>query len=292
MDKPSFYAGFVEPESSANQDTQPDYGYNYVIHTTRGHSLEMDDTPGRERIRLNHRGFDDGTPGTFFEMHPDGNQVQNIQGDGYEIIAKNKEVLVKGNCNITINGNASLTILGSKTENIYGNFEQHIRGNYFQTVEGLSTMLSRNDMTITGGSALGGSVTISSGDHIFVSGDLQVDGELTAKKITSQTRVDAFGGISAGADGFVSILGGLAIGVPIALPGQVNVASAIGIGRIFCTGPIVSATSMSAPLGTFGTMTAVLMADMVNSAIFRSHTHFLLTTPMDTDPPLVPFVGG
>lgn len=272
--KPDFYTGFTEPESAANVDFQPEYGSNYVIHTTRGHSFEMDDTPGRERIRLQHRSADDGTPGSFIEMHPNGDQVYKVMGDDYEIIVKDKNVLISGKCSVTIIGDTSVTIQGNKTEEIYGNLEQHIRGNFMQIVEGISTLTSKGDMRITAGSQIGSGLSISTGDYVYIGSDLQVEGECFATKLTAETRVDAGTGVGAGPLGFVSETGGLAIGLPGAVPGQVNVSGVAGTpGTINCTGTINAIISMNAPLGKFGTMTAILMQDTVNSGIFGSHMH-------------------
>jgi hypothetical protein len=47
----------------------------------------MDDTPTRERIRLQH-----GKSLTFIEMHPNGDQVHKVFGDDYEITIKNKDI--------------------------------------------------------------------------------------------------------------------------------------------------------------------------------------------------------
>ena len=58
---------WTEPESAANADNQPVYPYNDVTQTESGHFMEMDDTPGAERIRLQHR------TGTFTEIQADGN---------------------------------------------------------------------------------------------------------------------------------------------------------------------------------------------------------------------------
>jgi hypothetical protein len=76
----------------------PAYPYNQVQQSESGHSIEMDDTPSRERLRLQHRS------GTFTEMQPNGDEVHKIYGDGYEIIYGNKNVQINGQCNITIYG--------------------------------------------------------------------------------------------------------------------------------------------------------------------------------------------
>ena len=54
-------SAWTEPESAANTDYQPVYPYNNVTETESGHSWEMDDTPGAERIHLNHKA------NTFFD---------------------------------------------------------------------------------------------------------------------------------------------------------------------------------------------------------------------------------
>ena len=68
-DQPSFFKGWTEPESAANTDYPPDYPYNQVMQSASGHLFEMDDSRGRERVRLTHR------TGTFIEMHPNGDEV-------------------------------------------------------------------------------------------------------------------------------------------------------------------------------------------------------------------------
>ena len=59
---------WTEPESAANTDYQPVYPYNNITQTEAGHTFELDDTPTRERVRLQHRS------GTFIEMHPNGDE--------------------------------------------------------------------------------------------------------------------------------------------------------------------------------------------------------------------------
>ena len=62
--------------------------------------------------------------------------------------------------------------------------------------------------------------------------------------------------MNAGVYGFVSVLGGLSVGVPVAIPGCVTAALVV-----------------KAPLGDFGTMSAVLMTDIMNTSIFDIHVH-------------------
>ena len=79
MNKPDAFWGWNEPESAANTDYQPVNPYNHATLTDSGHLLELDDTKTRERIRVMHRS------NTFIEMHPNGDEVHKIWGDGYYI---------------------------------------------------------------------------------------------------------------------------------------------------------------------------------------------------------------
>jgi len=260
--KPEFYKGFFEPESAANTDYQPEYRYNHVKETPRGHMFEMDDTPGRERIRISHRS------NTFIEMHPNGDEVHKIFGDGYEIVVKDKNVLIKGTCNITIEGDCNMRVQGDMVQTIEGNFEQHIKGHYKQLIEKTSTTQSQGDMLIGGGYSATGSIALETGDAVFIKSDLAINGEMTAQKITSKSRVDAVTGMSAGPLGFVTTEGGVAVGIPVAVPSKVLVATDVIAG-----GTVDAAVSVNSPLASFGVMNSILMHDDMNTTIYNSHIH-------------------
>ena len=251
---------WTEPESAANTDNPPVYPYNNIQQTESGHSFEMDDTPGRERIRLQHRS------GTFIEMHPNGDEVHKVYGDGYEITISNKNVLIKGSCNITINGDSNIHVLGNKNEKIEGNYNLQVGGNMIARCAGTSGMqlLSDNDMTIASSSDATGAMYLSAGDHIYMASDLVVGGSMHADTIAAESRINAGTGLYAGLQG------------------------------VYSQGPITSLVSVQAPLGTFayascGIMDAVLMTDTINSKIYDAHIHISPKGP--TSPPLTPFVG-
>jgi hypothetical protein len=224
----------------------------------------MDDTPGRERIRVQH-----GTANTFIEMHPNGDVVHKIYGDGYEIIAGRKNVQIKGTCNITIEGDCNMHVLGDKTEKIDGNYTLKVLGDmdvYSQGTNGL-TLMSDNDMSIKSNSDYGGSISIQAADHLYLASDLLVDGAIDCDMLNASTRVNAGTGVFAGPLGFTSGEGGLSLGVPdpiapIAVPGSINT-----------IGSITSLTSVVSPIGTFGVSFAVLASDIFNSTRNNSHTH-------------------
>jgi hypothetical protein len=273
---------WTEPESAANADNQPVYPYNDVTQTESGHLFELDDTPARERVRLQHRS------GTFFEMHPNGDEVHKVYGDGYEIIIKNKNVLIKGTCNITINGDANMHVLGDHNVQVDGDYNLQVAGKMNQRVVGDVSVSSDNDISITANENFGGSLRLAAADHLYLASDLVVGGSISADIINAETRVNAGTGVFAGPLGFVSGVGGLSLGVPsaatpVAVPGCINT-----------VGAITSLASVNAPLANFalakcGIMDAVLMTDVINSTIYNYHIHPAPRGP--TGPPMTQFFG-
>jgi hypothetical protein len=255
--------GWFEKPSPA----KPKYPYNNMTQTASGHTFEMDDTPGVERVRIQHRSE------TFLEMHPNGDEVHKIKGDSFEITVKNKHVLVEGVCKITINGDAIVGVEGNKYEFVRGNYTQVINGDFFQTVGGEYTVNGQKDVQISSDSSFGGKISLIS-EKVVVQSDLLVDREITALKITSKTRVDAGLGMSAGIFGYTTV-GGLSCGAGlVAIPGCVTASVAT-------TSPLKLSTMDITATG-FG----VFIADAVNTVLHNVHIHISPKGP--TTPPIPP----
>lgn len=247
---------WTEPESAANTANPPVYPYLNLTQTERGHSLQLDDTPSRERIRLQH-----GVTGNFIEMHPNGDEVHKVYGDSYEIIAGRKNVLIKGTCNITIEGDCNINVLGNKNEKIEGDYNLQVVGNMIARAAGSDgmTLISDSTMKIQSDSSATGAMYISAGDHIYLASDLQVAGAVSADTVAAESRINAGTGLYAGLQGVYSV------------------------------GPITSTVSVQAPIGTFAIMDAVLMTDIINTGIFNTHIHASPKGP--TSSPLTHFFG-
>ena len=178
---------WTEPESAANTDYQPVYPYNNVTQTEAGHSFELDDTPGRERVRLQHRS------NTFIEMHPNGDEVHKIYGNGYEIILKDKNVLIKGVCNITIQGNSVLHVQGDSYNQVDGNVYQQVNGKVNQLVQGDCEQTIQGDFDIN----VSGDVNMSA-TNVNINGDLNVRGDVAStQSIAAQGNISADLSVSA-----------------------------------------------------------------------------------------------
>jgi hypothetical protein len=258
---------WTEPPSPASTESPPIYPYNNIQETECGHSIELDDTPGRERIRFQH-----GKSGNFTEMHPNGDQVVKIFGDGYEIIAGRKNVLVKGVCNITIEGDCSMEVKGDYT--------QQVSGDYNLVIGGKTNIRSAKDISLSGDADIsisanenfGGALRLSAAQSLSLGSDLYISGSITCDSLSAESRVNAGMGVYAGPYGFTSALGGLSLGVPsaaspVAVPGCINT-----------VGSITSLVSCNAPLGNWvvskQTLSeSTLMRDTVNSAMYNGHIH-------------------
>lgn len=202
---------WTEPESAANTEYQPVYPYNNIQQTESGHSFELDDTPGRERVRLQHRS------GTFTEIHPNGDEVHKIVGNGYEIISNGKNVLVKGVCNITVQGDSILNVEGDSYSQVNGTVYQNVKGDVKQVVQGNATQTVNGDFDInaSGDISLGAS-TVRINADLYVRGDIgtsqsiQADGNIGAKlSVSANKSVETTGYIIAGTtiDAGVSVFG-------------------------------------------------------------------------------------
>lgn len=69
---------FEEPETPYDAK----YPFNHVYESESGHFIEVDDTPGAERLHWYHRS------GTFREIHPDGTQVTKVKKADYNFVVE------------------------------------------------------------------------------------------------------------------------------------------------------------------------------------------------------------
>ena len=106
------------------------YPFNHVWHTESGHVLEVDDTPGAERLHRFHK------KGTFEEIQPDGSRVTKVVGNDYEITLGEKDVYIKGSVNVTIDGDARMLVHGDKIEEVDGDYMLTVRGDYVKKIGG------------------------------------------------------------------------------------------------------------------------------------------------------------
>ena len=89
-----------EPESAYRGA----YPYNKVTQTESGHIIEVDDTPGSERLHIYHRS------GTYIEIDANGSVVRRTRGSSYEIIDRNGKISIAGRADISVNGACNIFV--------------------------------------------------------------------------------------------------------------------------------------------------------------------------------------
>lgn len=96
------------------------YPFNRVIETAQ-HAIELDDTPGGERIMIHHKS------GAFVQIDAKGTVTERAEGDRYEINIGTRHESSEASV-VTINGNAHVYVKGNKTEEIEGNYKLLVHG--------------------------------------------------------------------------------------------------------------------------------------------------------------------
>ena len=127
----TYYAEAPWTELAAMNEHVPEYPYNKVYESEGGHVEEIDDTPGFERTNRLH------ASGSYEEIYNDGTRQIKIVGDDYEVVLKNKNIHIRGNCNMTVDGDLRQMVYGNyhlqvekdMTVNVKGSVQEMIGGN-------------------------------------------------------------------------------------------------------------------------------------------------------------------
>ena len=119
---------FGEPENSY----APQYPHNNVMSTKSGHTFEMDDTPGAERIQFTHKS------GSTTILTAKGSRTERTVGNSYKMDSRDSFHGVQGDYYLTAVGDmfvrstTDITIQsdGSKTEAVYNDQTTTVSGNF------------------------------------------------------------------------------------------------------------------------------------------------------------------
>jgi hypothetical protein len=113
----------------------PVYPANHVLSYEKkddadeaSHIIEVDCTPGQERISTIHR------TGTYREITPVGDETSVIVGNDFQVVVKNRNVNVLGNCNLTVDSNCSTYVKGNWNIQVDGNVITNVGGYYEENI--------------------------------------------------------------------------------------------------------------------------------------------------------------
>lgn len=123
-----------------------EYPHNKVTSTPSGHTIQLDDTPGNERIMLADM------RGNYVEMGKDG---VNIRGNTKMNITVGSaspggefSLRIKSKCDIHVDGDANIKVTGNMDSEVEGSSTMLVKGNAGIVVNGDSSSLVKGDAGI------------------------------------------------------------------------------------------------------------------------------------------------
>lgn len=137
-------AGVSWEEQSSPSGTV--YPNNQVFQTKSGHVVELDDTPGCERVHIWHKS------GSYVEIDNTGSMTTRIRGSSYEIVDYNGHLFVAGSCNVTIGGNANVSVAGNLVAEVGGDCNVSSAGDLNLSARDVSLVASGDINFKAGGS--------------------------------------------------------------------------------------------------------------------------------------------
>lgn len=141
----SYYAENTWDQLQALNGHEPSYPYNKVNESESGHVIEIDDTPGYERLNTAH------TSGTYEEIYNDGTRQVKIVGNDYEVFLNDKNIHIKGNMNMTVDGDLRQLVYGNYHLEVEKDYTINVKGSIQQKIGGnLETEIQRNRSTNIG----------------------------------------------------------------------------------------------------------------------------------------------
>lgn len=151
------------------------YGYNQVFESPAGHQVQIDNTPGHERM------FVRSSAGSYVEVSHDGKVIAHAVGDmklynkaGLSITAdENGDIKISGHARLIVGGGAHIEVAGDagifcggdlaasvmgkaniRASQTYlgtdGDLNLNVGGNMAMNVKGTTTLVSGGDTTVKG----------------------------------------------------------------------------------------------------------------------------------------------
>lgn len=121
------------------------FPFSQTNETPSGHSIEIDDTPGAERILFKHR------TGAGIEIKPDGtvvvssrqNKVEVVNGDNNVVVSGSGSLVYEGNLDLEVRGNYNVLVGGNYNVEVGSNHKQNILGSHRTEVGKTSSYVTR-----------------------------------------------------------------------------------------------------------------------------------------------------
>lgn len=175
-------SNFSEPKSPYNAK----YPYNHVTESSSGHVVEMDDTPGAERIHVYHRS------GSFAEFHPDGKIVIKSINDNFTVSLQDYNLYCDGELNIVCKNNVNIVAKGDVNVSTENNFNLNAVGNVLVNTSGKFEVSADNGIFLNTPNNIG----LTSNGKVFVeaSGNISTKTNSDLINVVNGNKVDITNG--------------------------------------------------------------------------------------------------
>lgn len=160
------------------------FPFNQIQETQSGHSFEMDDTPGGERVLIKHR------TGAGIELRADGSVLISTRKQRVEVVGGDSKVIVEGEGDLVYKGNVNLRVDGDFNVSVGGNYNLDVAGDKKEEIKGRHTKTVNLDQNHTvrgnrGHQVVGQSVDTVLGERFIVTkGDLNLYTEASTELLT------------------------------------------------------------------------------------------------------------
>ena len=165
------------------------YPFNQVQETPSGHSFEMDDTPGGERVLIKHR------TGAGIELRADGSVLISTRKQRVEVVGGDSKVIVEGEGDLVYKGNVDLRIDGDFNVSVGGDYKLDVAGDKIEEIKGRHTKTVNRDQNHTIRGSRGTQVVGQSSDtvlgdrYLITKGDMNMFTEANTEILTGQNLV-------------------------------------------------------------------------------------------------------
>lgn len=126
---------------SVEKSGPSDYSKNRII-ATDFHTIEMDDTPGKQRILIKHK------TGNGIEFRSDGSMVI-AAGNQTVSVSKNQQIVIEGDATIVYGGNIDMQVAGDFNLQVGGSYNVSVGENLATSVEGAMRTTVDNNVGLT-----------------------------------------------------------------------------------------------------------------------------------------------
>ena len=148
------------------------YPYNQVQETQSGHIIEIDDTPGGERIMIRHR------TGAGVELRSDGTVLISSRSQRIEVTGGDHTAIVEGEGTLVYKGNLNLQVSGDLNMNVEGNYNLNVAGDKIESIKGRHNKIVNRDQNYVVHGARSSQVVGMSTETILDNYNVTVKGQL------------------------------------------------------------------------------------------------------------------